>query len=61
VIGAIDLLRVRKMHDYISVLTFPSLYAPLMVPESVRYRLRVCGVVGKLPSDLLVIANPVVR
>jgi hypothetical protein len=49
------------MHDYISVLTFPSLYAPLMAPESVRYGLGVCGVVGELPSDLVVIADPVVR
>jgi hypothetical protein len=56
-----DVLRVRKMHDHISVLAFPSLYAPLMVPESVRYGLWVCGVVGELPSELVVIVSPVVR
>jgi len=60
-IGARNILRVRKMYDDIPVLTFPSLYAPLMAPERVGQGLGVCGVVGELPSDLFVIVSPVVR
>ncbi len=53
-----DIAQVRKIHDDILVLTFPSLYVPPMTPEHVGHGLRVCGVVGELPSDLVINSKP---